>query len=184
MRQPNLLIAFSPKFVLHCHFSTTISKRHRKSGAVCLWRRSRRFRPRRRPSGTIGAQIYILRQTSALMAKLPSSCPGDTPQSRCPSNFYVAVRGANLRATLYQATRFFTFPFWQPLRALHPCAQVYLFSLSQFVVHFEDDIALDHSRSPSGQVKCIIFCARIVPRRQPKRRKNPLNFKKNALNRG
>ena len=38
--------------------------------------------------------------------------------------------------------------------------------------------------SPSGQVKCIIFCARIVPRRQPKRRKNPLNFKKNALNRG
>ena len=58
--------------------------------------RSRRFRPRRRPSGTIGAQIYILRQTSVLMAKLPSSCPGDTPQSRCPSNFYVAVRGSEL----------------------------------------------------------------------------------------
>ena len=53
------------------------------------------------PSGTIGAQIYILRQTSALMAKLPSSCPGDTPQSRCPSDFYVAGRGANLRATLH-----------------------------------------------------------------------------------
>ena len=87
-------------------------------------RRSRRFRPRRRPSGTIGAQIYILRQTSALMAKLPSSCPGDTPQSRCPSDFYVAGRGANLRATLYQATRFFAFPFCQPLRALHPCVQV------------------------------------------------------------
>ena len=54
----------------------------------------------------------------------PRHAPGDTPQSRCPSDFYVAGRGANLRATLYQATRFFTFPFWQPLRALHPCAQV------------------------------------------------------------
>ena len=86
--------------------------------------RSRRFRPRRRPSGTTGLQIYIPRQTSALMAKLPSSRPAATPQSRCPSDFCVAVRGANLRATLYQATRFFTFPFWQPLRALHPCAQV------------------------------------------------------------
>ena len=86
--------------------------------------RSRRFRPRRRPSGTTGLQIYIPRQTSALMAKLPSSRPAATPQSRCPSDFYVAGRGANLRATLYQATRFFTFPFCQPLRALHPCAQV------------------------------------------------------------
>ena len=47
-----------------------------------------------------------------------------TPQSRCPSDFCVAGRGANLRTTLYQATRFFTFPFWQPLCALHPCAQV------------------------------------------------------------
>ena len=86
--------------------------------------RSRRFRPRRRPSGTTGLQIYIPRQTSALMAKLPSSRPAATPQSRCPSDFCEAGRGANLRATLYQATRFFTFPFWQPLRALHPCAQV------------------------------------------------------------
>ena len=86
--------------------------------------RSRRFRPRRRPSGTTGLQIYIPRQTSVLMAKLPSSRPVATPQSRCPSDFYVAGRGANLRATLYQAPRFFTFPFWQPLRALHPCAQV------------------------------------------------------------
>ena len=85
---------------------------------------ARRFRPRRRPSGTTGLQIYIPRQTSALMAKLPSSRPAATPQSRCPSDFCVAGRGANLRATLYQATRFFTFPFWQPLRALHPCAQV------------------------------------------------------------
>ena len=86
--------------------------------------RSRRFRPRRRPSGTTGLQIYIPRQTSALMAKLPLSRPAATPQSRCPSDFCVAGRGANLRATLYQATRIFTFPFWQPLRALHPCAQV------------------------------------------------------------
>ena len=46
-----------------------------------------------------------------LMAKLPSSRPAATPQSRCPSDFCVAGRGANLRATLYQATRFFTFPF-------------------------------------------------------------------------
>ena len=26
-----------------------------------------------------------------------------------------------------------------------PCAQVYLSPFSQFVIHFEDDIALDHS---------------------------------------
>ena len=83
-----------------------------------------RFHPRRRPSGTTGLQIYIPRQTSAPMAKLPSSRPAATPQSRCPSDFCVAGRGANLRATLYQATRFFAFPFWQPMRALHPCAQV------------------------------------------------------------
>ncbi len=106
-------ISVNEVFVLGYYLPTTISKRHRKSGAVCLWRRSRqgselarditssnailyllilaatactssvragsaacgagRFRPRRRPSGTIGAQIYILRQTSALMAKFPSS---------------------------------------------------------------------------------------------------------------
>ena len=156
-------ISVNEVFVLGYYLPTTISKRHRKSGAVCLWRRrrqgselardiilsnaflylpilaatactssargfgggrSRRFRPRRRPSGTTGLQIYIPRQASVLMAKLPSSRPAATPQSRCPSDFCVAVRGANLRATLYQATRFFTFPFWQPLRTLHPCAQV------------------------------------------------------------
>ena len=31
------------------------------------------------------------------------------------------------------------------LAHIAPCAQVYLSPLSQFVVHFEDDIALDHS---------------------------------------
>lgn len=60
--------------------------------------RSRRFRPRRRPSGTTGLQIYIPRQTSALMAKLPSSRPAATPQSRCPSDFCVAGRGATARS--------------------------------------------------------------------------------------
>ena len=55
---------------------------------------ARRFRPRRRPSGTTGLQIYISRQTLVLMAKLPSSRPAATPQSRCPSDFYVAGRGA------------------------------------------------------------------------------------------
>ena len=31
------------------------------------------------------------------------------------------------------------------LAHIAPCAQVYLSPFSQFVVHFEDDIALDHS---------------------------------------
>lgn len=27
-----------------------------------------------------------------------------------------------------------------------PCAQIYLFALSQLVVHFEDDVAFDHNK--------------------------------------
>ena len=73
-------------------------KRDERSARGFGGSRSRRFRPRRRPSGTTGLQIYIPRQTSALMAKLPSSRPAATPQSRCPSDFYVAVKGATARS--------------------------------------------------------------------------------------
>ena len=118
---PRVLGTLSVKENICSNATRSEMKDPRAGSAACG---AGRFRPRRRPSGTTCLQIYIPRQTSALMAKLPSSLPAATPQSRCPSDFCVAGRGANLRATLYQATRFFTFPFWQPLRALHPCAQV------------------------------------------------------------
>ena len=75
--------------------ATACTSSVRAGSAACG---ARRFRPRRRPSGTTGLQIYIPRQTSALMAKLPSSRPAATPQSRCPSDFCVAGRGATARS--------------------------------------------------------------------------------------
>ena len=53
-------ISVNEVFVLGYYLPTTISKRHRKSGAVCLWRRSRQGSELARDITSSNAILYLL----------------------------------------------------------------------------------------------------------------------------